>query len=275
MAHLSHRRPDVPVVPVFLHGLGKALPKGESVLVPFFCDVFIGEAMTWTGDRTSFMTALASAHQRARRRGEVSAMGMNLVALLWAVAEATLFFVVPDVWLTVVAARRGIRKALVACGFAVLGALLGGTIMYLWASADPAAAIATVGHVPGIPPGMMDNAAAALRAQGVLAMVFGAFAGVPYKIYAVEAPGAGIGLALFLAMSVPARLMRFVLLSGMAAAFAGLVDGWLSKRVVLGVVVARGSRSMPAIGGWWVSKQANCRSRRACFEMHRCGCSSA
>lgn len=58
IAHLAQRRPEVPVIPVFLHGLGKALPKGESVLVPFFCDVFIGAAMTWTGDRTGFMGEL-------------------------------------------------------------------------------------------------------------------------------------------------------------------------------------------------------------------------
>jgi hypothetical protein len=164
-------------------------------------------------------------------------MGMNVGALLWALAEATLFFVVPDVWLTAVAARRGIRKAMVACGFALAGALLGGAIMYLWASAEPAAAIATLDHVPGISPGMIERAGQALRAQGVLAMLFGAFAGVPYKIYAVQAPGAGVGLALFLAASVPARLMRFLLLSGMAAAFAGLVDGLLSKRVVLAIVI--------------------------------------
>jgi hypothetical protein len=163
---------------------------------------------------------------------------MNLGALLWALAEATLFFIVPDVWLTVVAVRRGIRKAMVACGFAVLGALIGGGAMYVWASAEPASARAALSHVPGISAAMVERAGAALHAQGVLAMVFGAFAGVPYKIYAVEAPGADVGLALFLAMSVPARLMRFLLLSGMAATFTGILDGLLSKRVVLAIVIA-------------------------------------
>ena len=59
IAHLAKRHPEIPVIPVFLHGLAKAMPKGEALLVPFFCDVFIGEAMNWNGDKQTFMDDLA------------------------------------------------------------------------------------------------------------------------------------------------------------------------------------------------------------------------
>ena len=58
IAHLARRFPDVPVYPIYLHGFGKALPKGEAVLVPFFCDVFIGEPVRWTGDKQGFVLEL-------------------------------------------------------------------------------------------------------------------------------------------------------------------------------------------------------------------------
>jgi len=61
LARLKERCPEVPVIPVFLHGLGKALPRGEAVLVPFFVDVFVGEPVPWTGDRARYMVAFREA----------------------------------------------------------------------------------------------------------------------------------------------------------------------------------------------------------------------
>ncbi len=45
IAKVAARYPDVPVVPVYMHGLGKALPRGEGLLVPFLVDIQIGEGL--------------------------------------------------------------------------------------------------------------------------------------------------------------------------------------------------------------------------------------
>jgi len=45
VAHLAKMVPHIPVVPIYLGGAGKVLPKGEALLVPFIIDVHILEPM--------------------------------------------------------------------------------------------------------------------------------------------------------------------------------------------------------------------------------------
>jgi len=73
ISHLAKRHPAAPVIPIFLHGLGKALPKGEALLVPFFCDVFVGEAMSWQGDKHAFMDELDGRMHGLAEEGEIGA----------------------------------------------------------------------------------------------------------------------------------------------------------------------------------------------------------
>jgi 1-acyl-sn-glycerol-3-phosphate acyltransferase len=70
IARLAERHPEVPVVPVYLHGLGKTLPRGAFLPVPFFCDVFIGEPVPWGGDRKLYVAELRAQMQALAAEGQ-------------------------------------------------------------------------------------------------------------------------------------------------------------------------------------------------------------
>lgn len=54
VARLKERFPELPVVPVFLQGAGKALPRGEIILVPVAVDAVVGDPVAWPGNRAQF-----------------------------------------------------------------------------------------------------------------------------------------------------------------------------------------------------------------------------
>ncbi len=69
IAILAERHPDVPIVPIFLQGAGRALPKGEGLLVPFLLDMFVGEHLYWGGDEPEFMARLQRRFESLSREG--------------------------------------------------------------------------------------------------------------------------------------------------------------------------------------------------------------
>jgi 1-acyl-sn-glycerol-3-phosphate acyltransferase len=69
VALLARDCPSVPVIPVFMHGLGKALPKGTKLFVPFICDVFVGEPVPVSGDSRSFTTKLRHSIEELAKQG--------------------------------------------------------------------------------------------------------------------------------------------------------------------------------------------------------------
>lgn len=61
VARLAEAFPEAPVIPVWIQGAGRVLPKGELVPVPMNCAVLVGEALHWQGSRPAFMEALREA----------------------------------------------------------------------------------------------------------------------------------------------------------------------------------------------------------------------
>jgi 1-acyl-sn-glycerol-3-phosphate acyltransferase len=73
VAYLAEKYPKVPIIPIYMHGLGKALPKGEYLLVPFFCDIFVGEPLYWQTDKPTFMKVLNERFDQLVGEGHFSA----------------------------------------------------------------------------------------------------------------------------------------------------------------------------------------------------------
>lgn len=159
-------------------------------------------------------------------------MAVAALAALWGFAEATVFFVVPDVLLTA-APLLGRRAAVAAVAAALAGAVAGGAVMHGAGASDAAQARQTLDAVPGVSPPMIEAVARQLERGGLPAMALGAVTGKPYKIYAVEAGAQGVGLWTFLGASIPARLLRFAAVTAVAAwLMRGPLRGWRVRRVL-------------------------------------------
>jgi membrane protein YqaA with SNARE-associated domain len=139
-----------------------------------------------------------------------------IAAALWGFAEATFFFLVPDVILSAIAIYDW-RVALLACLAGVAGAVAGGALMYRQGRSRYARLQAFLLRLPGISPSMLERVRAEVALRRFLAVLTGPLSGTPYKTYAVEAGRQGLPFAGFLLITIPARLIRFVLVTALAA----------------------------------------------------------
>lgn len=155
-----------------------------------------------------------------------------LLAGLWGYAEATRFWLIPDILLTWIGLNRpgSIVPAVVA---ATAGATLGGISMHRNAQREHA----RLTQVPGISEAMLIDARARFATEGWTAVVRAPLDGIPYKVYATESGVVGRPLAELIAWTALARAWRFVLTAGAA----GLIGAVLSRRL-------RGHE-----GGWFVA----------------------
>ena len=112
--------------------------------------------------------------------------------------------------------------------------MLGGAAIWYFATLDPGPVRTLFVALPGISDGMIANVQAQLRDTGLLALFIGPLIGTPYKIYAAEAAALGFSLTALVLVSIPARLLRFVLV---AMVFA-LLGRWLGRFLTRSVIRA-------------------------------------
>ena len=140
-----------------------------------------------------------------------------IAAGLWGYAEATRFWLIPDILLVWVALNRP-RSVLPSVIATTVGATIGGVRMHRHAREERA----RLTQIPGINDAMLDDAHERFASQGWPAVVRAPLDGIPYKVYATESALAGKGLADLIAWTPFARSWRFFL-SAVVAALIGRV----------------------------------------------------
>jgi len=67
VARLAAAFPGAPVIPVWIEGAGRVLPKGAIFPAPMNCTVLVGEASRWCGDRDRFLETLRASLETLRK----------------------------------------------------------------------------------------------------------------------------------------------------------------------------------------------------------------
>ncbi len=66
--HLVNARTDTAITPVLIHGLGKVLPRGEAVIVPFNCDIVVGDELPQVHASGAFVELLTNTYGQLKQQ---------------------------------------------------------------------------------------------------------------------------------------------------------------------------------------------------------------
>lgn len=145
---------------------------------------------------------------------EVNRVGF--FAFLWGFAEATVFFIIPDVLLTYIAITQKNKVVVIRLLLlTLLGALAGGTVVYMTAQNHPDYVEEILMRVPSVQTYMLEHVINAMNSHPFIGLISGPLFGVPYKLFAYAAPHY-MTIWMFIICSIPARLFRFIIVTTLA-----------------------------------------------------------
>lgn len=140
-----------------------------------------------------------------------------VIIFVWAFLEAIIFFFIPDVALTFYAVRNKSKfKLLVANVVAIIGAVIGGVIVYMISMHHLSFVESVMLKIPAVHQYMIEHVRTSLEEKSVLGLIEAPLFGVPYKLYAMLSYHEGISFLTFIIVSFFARLLRFMLTSYIA-----------------------------------------------------------
>jgi membrane protein YqaA with SNARE-associated domain len=187
----------------------------------------------------------------------------------WALAEATVWPILPDFLLVpMVAANR--RRFHVPLAAAVTGMAAGCATTVLFAYRAPRHAWGVLRHLPLVHEQQIDVARRHLAAHGTAAFLFQPWSGVPSKIWAVVAGAERPNPWLAIPALVIARSLRMAVLAGAARLLAGRFAGAIRDHSIF---LAATYVTVFSIGLWRISRPTRqaCRDRRVRCAPHAVG----
>lgn len=159
-----------------------------------------------------------------------------IIGFVWGFAEGTAFFVVPDVYLGLVALFHW-KRGLWAMVAAIVGAMVGGSVMYSLAMRDISTINLFLERIPLINAEMISDIANKMQMHGLITMVNGPLRGIPYKIYAVQAGGQALPYLPFLIFTILARLERLLPVTLLAGALGKRFQKFIEQHASFVVVI--------------------------------------
>lgn len=162
-------------------------------------------------------------------------MGLKtrLISFIWGLAEATFFFLVPDIWLSRIAITNP-REAYINVIIASAGAVLGGFIMYFVGLYAFEQVHQLLPLIPAIHSTMVENVGIQLQHENPLyAMQKGSVTGIPYKIYALWAGHLEMSIIMFISITTIVRSVRFTLVTILAHGTRLVLKNRINARSIL------------------------------------------
>lgn len=66
--YLSQEFPDVPIIPIFMYGLGRSMGKGQWIPIPFFVDIYVDEPLFYVDNKVTFKQQLTERFQLLQQK---------------------------------------------------------------------------------------------------------------------------------------------------------------------------------------------------------------
>lgn len=145
----------------------------------------------------------------------------TLVMFGWALAEAVVWPLIPDVLLVPMAAANR-RRFYVPLAAAILGSALGGAALYLFAFWWPEWALDFLEIMPLVGDRQIETARERLATDGVSAFLGQPWSGIPFKVWGVLAGVQGLDPWRTIPAFILARALRMAVFATLARVLAGL-----------------------------------------------------